>query len=79
MLSMVTGTSHPRLIFSMVNGTKHLRPIFSMVTGTSPGYLPLLFSYSVYIGCVVLQGCPSPMTFYELALIIICPFPAIFI
>jgi hypothetical protein len=31
---------------------------------------PLLFSYSVYIGCVVLQGCPSPMTFYELALII---------
>jgi hypothetical protein len=35
MLSMVTGTSHPRLIFSMVNGTKHLRPIFSIVTGTS--------------------------------------------
>ena len=33
--------------------------MFSMVTGTSPGYLPLLFSYSVYIyiGCVVLQGC----------------------
>ena len=27
-----------------------------MVTGTSPGYLPLLFSYRVYIGCVVLQG-----------------------
>jgi hypothetical protein len=22
-----------------------------MVTGTSPGYLPLLFSYSVYIAC----------------------------
>jgi hypothetical protein len=34
------------------------RPIFSMVIGTSPGYLPLLFSYNVYIGCVVLQGCP---------------------
>jgi hypothetical protein len=33
------------------------RPIFSMVTGTSLCYLPLLFSYSVYIGCVVLQGC----------------------
>jgi hypothetical protein len=31
----------------------------------------------IYICCVVLQGCPSPMTFYELALIIICPFPAI--
>ena len=30
-----------------------------MVTGTSPGYLPLVFSYIVYIyiGCVVLQGC----------------------
>ena len=28
-----------------------------MVTGTSPGHLPLLFSYRVYIGCVVLQGC----------------------
>jgi hypothetical protein len=30
-----------------------------MVTGASPGYLPLLFSYSVciYIGCVVLQWC----------------------
>jgi hypothetical protein len=55
--SMVTGTSHPRLIFSMVTGTKHPRPIFSVVTGTSPDYLPLLFSYSVYIGCVVLQGC----------------------
>jgi hypothetical protein len=25
------------------------RPMFSMVTGTSPGYLPLLFSNSVYI------------------------------
>ena len=34
------------------------RPIFSMVIGSSPGYLPLLFSYNVYIGCVVLQGCP---------------------
>ena len=34
------------------------RLIFSMVTGTSPGYLLLLFSHSVYIGCVVLQGCP---------------------
>ena len=55
--SMVTGTSHPRLIFTMVTGTKHPRPIFSVVTGTSPDYLPLLFSYSVYIGCVVLQGC----------------------
>ena len=52
--SMVTGTKHPRLIFSMVTWTKHPRPIFSMVTGTSLGYLPLLFSYSVYIGCVVL-------------------------
>ena len=51
---MVTGTKHPRLIFSIVTGTKHPRPIFSMVTGTSLGYLPLLFSYSVYIGCVVL-------------------------
>jgi hypothetical protein len=39
---------------SMVTGTKHPRPIFSMVTGTSPGYLPLLFSYNVYLGCVVL-------------------------
>ena len=28
-----------------------------LVTGTSPGYLPLLFSYSVYIGCVVLLLC----------------------
>ena len=37
--------------------TIHPRPIFSVVTGTSPDYLPLLFSYSVYIGCVVLQGC----------------------
>jgi hypothetical protein len=55
--NMVTGTSHPRLIFSMVTGTKHPRPIFSVMTGTSPDYLPLLFSYSVYIGCVVLQGC----------------------
>ena len=27
--------------------------------------------------CVVLQGCPIPITFYELALIIICLFPAI--
>jgi hypothetical protein len=33
------------------------RPVFNMVTGTSPGYLPLLFSYSVYIGCVVLLLC----------------------
>ena len=55
--NMVTGTSHPRLIFSMVTGTKHPRPMFSGTTGTSPDYLPLLFSYSVYIGCVVLQGC----------------------
>jgi hypothetical protein len=38
---------NPGLIFSMVTGTKHPRPIFSMVTGTNPGYLPLLFSYSV--------------------------------
>ena len=44
----------PRLIFSRATGTKHPHFIFSMVTGTSPGYLPLLFSYSVYIGCVVL-------------------------
>ena len=28
-----------------------------MVTGTRLGYMPLLFSYSVYIGCVVLQWC----------------------
>ena len=39
------------------NQRKPPRPIFSMVTGTSPGYLPLLFSYSVYIGCVVLLLC----------------------
>jgi hypothetical protein len=49
----------------MVNGTKHLRPIFSIVTGTSSGYLPLLFSYSVYIGCVVLQGCPTRGGWFE--------------
>ena len=47
----------PHPIFSMVTGTIHPRPIFSVLTGTSPDYLPLLFSYSVYIGCVVLQGC----------------------
>jgi hypothetical protein len=34
--------------------SKHPRPIFNMVTGTSPGCLPILFSYNVYIGCVVL-------------------------
>ena len=28
---------------------RRLRPIFSMVTGTNPGYLPLLFSHSVYV------------------------------
>jgi hypothetical protein len=31
--------------------------VLYLVTGTSPGYLPLLFSYSVYIGCVVLLLC----------------------
>ena len=51
---MVTETKYPRLIFSMVTRTKHPRPIFNMVTGTSPDYLPLLFSYNVYLGCVVL-------------------------
>ena len=57
---------------------------------TSPftGYLPFprhfhilqcmyIYIY-IYICCVVLQGCPSPITFYELALsLVICPFPAI--
>ena len=41
---------------------------------------PFIFIYQVFSTtsafCVVLQGCPSPMT-YELDLIIICPFPAI--
>jgi hypothetical protein len=54
-VSLGRSLRRPRPIFSMVTGTSHPRPIFSMVTGTSPGYLPLLFSYSVYIGCVVLQ------------------------
>jgi hypothetical protein len=31
--------------------------VLYLVTGTSPGYLPLLFSYSVYIGCIVLLLC----------------------
>ena len=56
-VSLGCSLRRPRLIFSMVTGTKHLRPILSMVTGTSPGYLPLLFSYSFYIGCVVLLLC----------------------
>jgi hypothetical protein len=47
------------------------------------GSYPSLFSYIIvyiyiYICCVVLQGCPCPITFYELALsLVICPFPAI--
>jgi hypothetical protein len=44
-----------RHVYCDVIDTPH--PIFSMVTGTSPGYLPLLFSYSVYIACVVLLLC----------------------
>ena len=58
-------------------------------TSSFTGYLPFprhfhILYYSVciyiymYICCVVLQGCPSPITFYELALsLVICPFPAI--
>ena len=56
-VSMGCSLRRSRLIFSMVTETNHPRPIFSMVIGTSLGYLPLLFSYSVYIGCVVLLLC----------------------
>ena len=57
-------------------------------TSSFTGYLPFprhfhilqcmyIYIY-IYICCVVLQGCPSPITFYELALsLVICPFPAI--
>jgi hypothetical protein len=56
-VSMGCSLRRSRLIFSMVTETNHPRPIFSMVTGTILGYLPLLFSYSVYIGYVVLLLC----------------------
>ena len=65
----------PRPIFSMVTGTSYPRPIFSMVTGTSPNYLPLLFSYCFYIGCLTLLLCqkciwkfPSPKIYLFLFL-----------
>ena len=56
-VSLGCSLRRPCPIFSMVTGTSHPRPVFSIVTGTSPGYLPLLFSYSVYIGCAVLLVC----------------------
>jgi hypothetical protein len=60
-------------------------PVEHAQTSPFTGYLPLpryfiFIYYSVYIYiyvcCVVLQGCPSPITFYELDLfLVICPFP----
>jgi hypothetical protein len=57
---------------SMVTGTKHPRPIFNMVTGTSPGCLPILFSYNVYIGCVVLLRVHLKISTYKHALFLQC-------
>ena len=62
------------LLFSYIRcSLRRPRPI------TIGNYLPFIFIYYsvyiyIYICCVVLQGCPRPITFYELALIIICPF-----
>jgi hypothetical protein len=58
---MTEGHVIPSEVFSTTsasyNHRKTPRPIFIMVTGSIPGYLPLLFSHSVYIGCVVLLLC----------------------
>ena len=46
-------------VFSTTSASyNHRKPhVLYLVTGTSHGYLPLLCSYSVYIGCVVLLLC----------------------
>ena len=43
-------------VFSTTSASYNPRKprVLYLVTGTSLGYLALLFSYSVYIGCVVL-------------------------
>ena len=66
--------------FFLSSSTKCWLGVFSMMSASyNHMKLPPLFSYIiVYICCVVLQGCPRPITFYELALsLVICPFPDI--
>ena len=57
------------LLFSYIRcSLRRPRPI---TIGSQP---PFYFHILQCICCVVLQGCPHPITFYELALIIIYPF-----